>query len=359
MARRRRLRPRQRAQALAVGRAGHALLAHDRGDVAAGRHVEGGIAHGHARGGHPPSAVMRHLVRGPLLDGDLGAGGDGEIEGRDGGGDVEGDPVLLGQHRHRVGSDLVGDVAVSGDAVGAHHHQVDLAGGHHVAGHVVRDQRGRDPVLGQLPGGETRALQVRAGLVREHAQHVPVAGGGADHPQRGPVAGGGQRARVAVGEDARRMRDQLRPQVPHAVAGGQVLFEDRVGLGQEPFTHGRSASRLVGGEAPPHALDGPEEVDRGRTRDAHLLADGLEVAPQRLAFRGRAPHSQRDAEGRGHSDGGRAAHGHVADGRRHLGRMAATQVRLFLRQPPLVDQHHRFVVPHDRPDHSWPPKPSS
>jgi hypothetical protein len=155
------------------------------------------------------------------------------------------------------------------------------------------------------------------------------------------------------------MRDQLRAEVPHAVAGSQVLFEDGLGLGQEPFTHGRPAARLVRGEAPPHALDGPEEVDRGRARDAHLRADRLEVAAQRLAFRGRQAYPQRDAEGGGHSDGGRAAHGHVADGRRHLRRLAATQVRLFLRELPLVDQHHRFVVPDDRPDHSRPPKRSS
>src|SRR4029079_9857311 len=61
---------RQGAPGLGIGGARHALLAHDRGDVTARGHVEGGVAHGHALGGHPPAAVMGDFVRGALLDRD-------------------------------------------------------------------------------------------------------------------------------------------------------------------------------------------------------------------------------------------------------------------------------------------------
>ena len=49
-----------------------------------------------------------------------------EIDRRDGRGDVERDAVLLRQHGDGVGADLVGDVAVGGDAIGADDHEIDL-----------------------------------------------------------------------------------------------------------------------------------------------------------------------------------------------------------------------------------------
>ena len=63
-----------------------------------------------------------------------------QIDGRKRSGDVERDAVLLGQHRDGVGADLVGDVAVGGDAVRAHDHRVNLALAHDGARHVVGDQ---------------------------------------------------------------------------------------------------------------------------------------------------------------------------------------------------------------------------
>ena len=42
--------------------------------------------------------------------------------------DVERNAVLFGQHRDDVRADLVGGVAVGGNAIGADHDQVDIAG---------------------------------------------------------------------------------------------------------------------------------------------------------------------------------------------------------------------------------------
>ena len=54
-----------------------------------------------------------------LFDGDLGAGGKGEVDAAGGGGDEEGEAEVLGEDGDAEGADLVGDVAVGGDAVGA------------------------------------------------------------------------------------------------------------------------------------------------------------------------------------------------------------------------------------------------
>ncbi len=69
-------------------------------------------------------AEAAHFVGAALLDGDVGAVGHGQVHGGHGRGDVEGDPVVLGQHREGVGADLVGGVAVAGDAVGARDHDL-------------------------------------------------------------------------------------------------------------------------------------------------------------------------------------------------------------------------------------------
>ena len=55
------------------------------------------------------------------------------------------------------------------------------------------------PLLLQLPGGEPRALQERAGLVGEDAQRLPGSTRGADHAERGAVAAGGQARRRCSG----------------------------------------------------------------------------------------------------------------------------------------------------------------
>ena len=98
-----------------------------------------------------------------------------QIERRNGRGDIEGHAIFLGQHRQAVGADFVGDVAIGGDAVRAHHHASDAAGVQKMSGHVVGDQLDGDAVVLQFPGGEARALQKRAGFVGENVDVLAVA----------------------------------------------------------------------------------------------------------------------------------------------------------------------------------------
>src|SRR5207244_2092716 len=104
----------------------------------------------------------------------------GEIDSGPRGGDVERDAVFLGKNGDGVSTDLIGDVAIGGDAVRADDHRADLAEAHHRASHVVGNNGGRDAVMLEFPGGEARALQEGTGLVRVNIELAASSDGGAD-----------------------------------------------------------------------------------------------------------------------------------------------------------------------------------
>ena len=129
------------------------------------RDVERRILHLHAFG---RDAFARHVgdfAMRALLDGNLLASGCAQVHTRPRRRHIERDRVLFGQHGDRIGADLVGHVAIGGNAVRAHDHGVDLALLHDGAGHAVADHRGGDAIFVQLPGGQPRALQERTGLI--------------------------------------------------------------------------------------------------------------------------------------------------------------------------------------------------
>jgi len=79
---------------LNVGGAEDAALGDDGGDVFGGCDVEGGVADADAVGRELLAAVVRDFDLGALLDGNLVAGGGGQVDGGPGSGDVERDAVL-------------------------------------------------------------------------------------------------------------------------------------------------------------------------------------------------------------------------------------------------------------------------
>ena len=184
--------------------------------------------------------------------------------------DVERDAVPRREHGQRVGADLVGGVAVGGDPVGADEDDVDLAEGHQVPGGHVGDERVRDAGLGQLPGRQPGALQVRPGLVDPDVDRPLGMVGGLDDAERGPVLAAGQRPGVAVGQDADRAvvgrRQDLEAELGQPAVVGGRLEHDRVGLG----AHRRGDRVAVLGQladlgvAGHHPLDRPAQVDRRR-----------------------------------------------------------------------------------------------
>ena len=131
--------------------------------------------------------------------------------------------MLLGQDCNGVGSNLVGHVAISGDAVCAHNYRVNLALLHHRARHAVRDNGGGNTVLVQLPSREARALKERTSLIGKDANLLALLNGGANHAQRGAVSTGSQRAGVAVRQHATARGHQHCAMLSHGLIGSDIF----------------------------------------------------------------------------------------------------------------------------------------
>src|SRR5581483_10147402 len=110
------------------------------------------------------------------------------------------------------------------DPVGAGDDEVDLAARHHRAGSRVGDDGVRDLGTLELPGGETRALQERPGLVDENAREEAALGRGSESAHRRAVAAGRETARVAVGQRACTRLEELGSVRGHPTAALDLLL---------------------------------------------------------------------------------------------------------------------------------------
>ena len=134
---------------------------------------------------------------------------DREIEGRRRRGDVERHAVLFREHRDRIGSDLVGDVAVRSDPVRPHDHEIDVAGSHEMARHVVGDERDVDAVLHATPRPSGAHPGERVGSrPRRRRIFLPDFDRGAHDAEGGAVTRRRESSRVAVRQDPGSVRDE-------------------------------------------------------------------------------------------------------------------------------------------------------
>ena len=189
-------------QGLGVGLAQDSALGDDCGDVLCRSYVEGGVADADAVGRKLLPSMVRDFGGAAFFNGNLVPSFGGAVDGGPGSGDVKGDAVFFGQDGDRVGADLVGHVAVGGDAVCAHDHGLDAALAHEAGGHVVAEDGGGNAVGHQFPGGEARALQEWTGFVGKDVNPLTALDGSANDAQSCPVAAGSQGSGVAVGEHA-------------------------------------------------------------------------------------------------------------------------------------------------------------
>jgi sugar lactone lactonase YvrE len=189
-------------QRLGVGLAQDSELGDDCGNVLCGGYVEGGVADTDAVGRKLLPSVVRDFDGAAFFDGNLVSGPGSAVDGGPRGGNVKGDAVLFGQDGDRVGADLIGHVAVGGNAVCSHDHGLDAALAHEAGGHVIAEDSGGDAVGHQLPGGEARALQEGAGFVGKDVNLLTALDGSTNDAQSCPVAAGGKGSGVAVGEHA-------------------------------------------------------------------------------------------------------------------------------------------------------------
>ena len=272
------------------------------------------------------------------------AAGDRHVEGGDGRGDVEGDAVVARERREGVGADFIRHVAVGGDAVGSDDDGVDGAAPHERPRRRIRDEARLYPFAPQLPRGEARALQQRAGFCGVNALQPVLRPRRADDSERRPVAAGRKRARVAVSERAASPRDELR-----AVDADSPVAFDVFAVDARRFK--RDAGRhFVGGlraaRRAERAFDRPRQIGAGGSCPLNLAGGCVEAvgevpaaAARQLDSRQRQRVSARDADSR------RAAHRHVRDAADDGAVIRRLDPRLLAGQPSLIEQAQQIPPP--------------
>ncbi len=250
------------------------------------------------------------------------------------------------QDRHRVGADLVGDVAVGGGAVGAHDDAVDETRLHHVTDHVVGDQGRGDVLFLELPRRQARALEIRPRFAAVDADALVGFDGGAHDAERGAVSGRREGAGIAVREDRRAVLDERRAVRAEGAIGGDVLVVDGAGLALQHQPQGLDVARVVLRVDAPHALDGPEEIHGRRSGCREGAADLVELAAELFALQ--PAHTERDAHGGRDADGRRAADHHVFDRARDLTIVAVDAIDFTHGQQTLIDHDDSTARPLDR-----------
>ncbi|MNN60087.1 hypothetical protein D3C81_1752470 [compost metagenome] len=143
--------------------------------------------------------------------------------------------MVHGTDRQLVSADLAGHIAIGGDAVGTDHHPGNALALHQVGQGRIGAQGHRNAFVGQLPGGQARALEPGPGFAGvyalDHALQVPRA----DHPQRGAKTAAGQGTGIAVGKQglgiALMTANQFDAVLGHGQVGFAIAFMDRHRLG--------------------------------------------------------------------------------------------------------------------------------
>ena len=136
-----------------VGLRVNTRLGDDRSDEATWCDVESGIVGWAVVGRDLDSLDVGDLFRASFLDRNSGSIGQRRVEGGGRSGDVERDLMVASQHREHVGADLVGGVAVAGDAVGSCYDAIDFALLHEPSSGSVADGMERDVVVKKFERG--------------------------------------------------------------------------------------------------------------------------------------------------------------------------------------------------------------
>jgi len=164
--------------------------------------VESRIQHRHARRSDGMTAMdCRHFERVPCLNGNVGPRLRLEVDGGVRRSHVEGDVVRPRKDSHRIRADLVGHVAVGGNAIGADDAELNLSLAHEGTGHVIRDECDRNLILHQFPCREARPLQHGPGFIGYHLDPLPLLPRCPDHAQGGSIPSRRQGPGVAVRQD--------------------------------------------------------------------------------------------------------------------------------------------------------------
>ena len=165
--------------------------------------VERWVIHVHSLGSH--ALFVPHVgdfLGRTLFDLDVAPGGGGEVDGRTGCADIEGDAVVLGEDGDAGGADFVRCISIGGNAVAADEDGVDPAVFHDGGCHVVADEGDVHAGRTEFIRGETRTLEQGACLVGKDAEVVAFLVSEVHDGGGRAVFGGGELACVAVGEES-------------------------------------------------------------------------------------------------------------------------------------------------------------
>lgn len=179
------------------------ILRNDRRDEFVICYIEGGVIDVYSLGSH--ALFVPHVgdfLGRTLFDLDVAPGRSGEVDGGTGGADVEGDAVVFGEDGDGGCADLVGDIAVGGDAVTADEDGVDPAVFHNGRCHVVAYQCDVHAGGAEFVCGEACALEEGACFVGVDFEVVAFLVSEVHDGGCGAVFGSGELSGVAVGEES-------------------------------------------------------------------------------------------------------------------------------------------------------------
>ena len=106
-------------------------------------------------------------------------------------------------------------------------------------------------------------------------------------------------------------------------------------------------------DGPPHPLQRPEEIDRGGPGGSEPFDRRFQIGQQTVEGGGAAlARGQRDTEGGGDADGGRAPHDQRADGVGHVLPAPVLALHFLRGQAALVQHHQPIASPVDGTNHN-------
>ena len=238
-------------------------------------------------------------------------------------------------------TDLIGNVAVQGDAVGTDDDGVDASGQDETRPSAVNDDPVRHTHPAKLPGRQARALEKRPRLANEDLGDTSSLVENADDRERGPPLSARQRTSVAVSQDPSPPFENCRPALADRAVRADVFLEHPGGFGDHRLAAARGKRR--------DAFRAPAEIHRCRAGLDETLRGILGgLGHVHVFFLGTAC-GEGNAQSASHPESHRSANRQSADRVDELVDRAQVEDTLLCRKRRLVDDDNLVGAPIDRP----------
>ena len=128
-----------------------------------------------------------------------------------------------GHKRQVVSTDLVGKIAIGGDAVTAHQHGIHLTTTHQQSAGTIDNHGAGHTKTTQLPGRKGSPLQAGTRFIQPGMAEKATGMGCCDHPKGGTNASRSDRTRVAMVQDPAALSQQGNAMI-HQPLGQQTIL---------------------------------------------------------------------------------------------------------------------------------------